>query len=196
MSQPRIQPAQLEGRPGWQDWLGNGFTAPSSAASRPTFSAFRNGIYLWAFDDTALNELWTSIHITHDWVIGSDIYPHVHWSHTTTPTTPNSTIRWGIEYTVANGYSTGTYPATTTIYLEHDIDGASAYTHHITEVTGGSVIDGSSLEIDAVILLRIFRDAGHVNDSLTGDAFLHFVDCHYESDGALTFERNRPFTKT
>ena len=198
MTQPKITAPQLvdPNVPGWQDWIGFGFIAPSSAASRPDFIAFQNGIYAWAFDDTTPQELWTNIHITHDWIIGSDVYPHVHWSHTTTPTSPNSTVRWGIEYTLAHGYSTAQFPTTTTIYIEQDVDGYAARTHHIAEVTMGNVIPGASLEIDTVVLVRIFRDAGHVNDTLTGDAFLHFVDFHYQSDGALTVERNAPFSKT
>ena len=189
------RPAPSTTDAGWQDWLGSGFIAPSTGTSRPNFSLFRDGIYLWAFNDSSTTQLWLNIHVTHDWKFGTDVYPHIHWSHTSTPTSPNSTVRWGIEYTAARGYDVDAYPATTTVYLEQDVNGAAAYTHHIIEVDAAHAIAGSSLDVDAVILMRIFRDAAHVDDTLTGDAYLHFVDVHYQADNILTRERNQPFTK-
>lgn len=181
--------------PGWQDMLAPALSAqPGAPPTAPDFPVFRNGIKTWAFDDASLEELWTSVHIIHDWQVGTDLYPHVHWSHTTAPTTPNSTVVWQIEYMTARGYSAEQFPASTTIALEQDVDGAAAYTHHIIEDVG-IVLPGASLEIDSLILMRIFRDGGAGSDTLTGDAFLLYVDFHYESDGQLTEQRNAPFTK-
>jgi hypothetical protein len=50
------------------------------------------------------------------------------------------------------------------------------------------------LEPDAVILCRLWRDAGRAGDTLNVAPFVHFSDCHYQSSGVPgTKGRNYPF---
>ena len=70
------------------------------------------------------------------------------------------------------------------------------YTHQIAEVSDDDAIPATNLEPDSVIKLRIFRDPADADDTFENDAFLLFVDIHYQSDGAFTVGKVSPFTKT
>lgn len=55
------------------------------------------------------------------------------------------------------------------------------------------VIDSTLLQTDGIILIRCYRDANDTYDTLDQLPFAHFVDCHYQSTGATTKNRNYPF---
>ena len=56
-----------------------------------------------------------------------------------------------------------------------------------------TLFEHSEFEIDGVIMLRVYRDAGDVSDTLNQSAFLHFVDIHYQSQVGGTPKRVPPF---
>lgn len=196
--QPRITGSQIV-KDGWSEMISpNVYIDPASPPSSPDWDTFRNGIKAFAFDDTIPQEAWWSTHLPHDWIVGTDTLPHIHWSHIAA--VPSGVVRWGIEYTMARGYSLDAFPATNTIYLEVDATGSVQYEHFITEVVeGGSPaigsIDMSTMDIDGTMHFRVFRDAGHANDTFVGDAYVLFTDVHYQTDSSSTNERNYPFTK-
>lgn len=68
-------------------------------------------------------------------------------------------------------------------------------THMITEASTGNGVTIPNCETDGILLCRLFRDAANAADTCTNAAFGLFVDIHYQSDGMLTNERNRTFTK-
>ena len=55
------------------------------------------------------------------------------------------------------------------------------------------VIDSTLLQTDGIILVRCYRDANDTYDTLNQLPFAHFVDCHYQSTGITTKNRNYPF---
>ena len=182
---------EIGARAGWQDNLSSISAGKIAGASVPTWTLLQNGLYAYAFSAAAMNEVWVSFHIQHDYQPGTMFYPHVHW---TTAGVNAGVCRWGIEYSFARGYAADVFPASTTIYLEQAATGV-AYKHMITEAVEGAGVLIPTLETDGILLTRVFRDGGHVNDTLTDVAFGLFVDIHYQSDGMLTNERNRTFTK-
>lgn len=159
--------------------------------SAPTWSSLIGGLYAYAFSPTQLNELWLAYHVLHDYAAGTKIYPHIHW---TTGGADTGVCRWGMEYTYARGYGVDRFPATQTIYLEQAASGV-ANTHYITETSEAGALLIPNFEPDGILLLRIFRDAANLADTLTDPAFGLYCDLHYQSDGMLTNERNRTFTK-
>lgn len=197
MSQPKIDGAQLDlssltfdGAAGWDDMIGNLTAGNTSNANDPTWAAFRGGVYAWRFSATALNEIWISFHINHEYAPGTVIYPHIHWS---TDGTNTGTVRWGIEYTVAKGYDRDTFPAPTTIYLEQAATG-TAYRHMIAEAALVDAIPTTHLETDSIILMRVFRDGAHANDTCTDPAFGLFCDLHFQKQAFSTPNKNYPFS--
>lgn len=188
---PAEQIVEIGARAGWQDYLSSISAGKAVGANAPTWSAILGGISAYSFSATTMNEVWLNFHILHDYMPGTMFYPHVHW---TTAGTATGVCRWGLEYTFARGYGIEAFPAPTTIYLEQAATG-TAYTHMIAEAAEGAGVLIPTLETDGILLMRVFRDAANAADTLTDAAFGLFVDMHYQSDGMLTNERNRTFTK-
>lgn len=176
---------------GWADLLTDISAGRGVGANAPTWAAFQGGISAYRFDAGTMNEIWFNVHIPHDYRFGTAIYPHIHWS---TTGTNAGTVRWGLEYTFARGYGIEAFPATTTIYIEQAASG-TARTHMIAEPTDANAITLTNCEPDMIMMCRFFRDAAHVNDTCTDTAFAFYADMHYQSDGYLTPERNRAFSK-
>lgn len=188
---PTVSPSvnELGARSGWNDMLASLSAGRAIGANAPTWAVLRDGIYAWQFSASTMNEIWVNMHIVHDYAPGTVIYPHIHW---TTAGTNTGNCRWGIEYTFAKGFNFEAFPATTTLYLLAAGSGV-AYRHYITEVDISAALP--AMETDGILLMRVFRDAANVLDTLTDTAFGLFVDLHYQSDGMLTNEKARTFTK-
>lgn len=176
---------------GWADLLASIAAGKAVGANAPTWATILGGLAAYSFSATIMNEVWVSFHIPHDYQVGTMFYPHVHW---TTGGVNTGVVRWGIEYSFARGYSTDAFPASATIYLEKAATG-TAYKHMISEAAEGAGVSIATLETDGILLCRLFRDAANAADTCTDAAFGLFVDLHYQSDGMLTNERNRTFTK-
>lgn len=182
---------------GWRDLIGNLTTAKSGAGlNTPDFIKFRDdgagstGAYAYAFDDSTVESLFVSFHLDHDYKIGTAFYPHVHWSPGNSTNT--GVVRWGIEWTAQQGHQQGTgFTVTTFTYIEQAASGIP-YEHHVAEVPDpGITIAGA--EPDMMILCRIFRDASHVNDTFTDDAFGFTIDGHYQTDHHSTKNKSPDF---
>lgn len=166
---------------GWNDIISE-VTIKGSGAQDPSWANFRDGLYGYAFSASAIDEVQHRFHVLHDYAIGTKLYPHIHWSPNTT--TATGTVRWGIEYTVAKGHQqvTGsTYGATTTVYVEQAITANSQYVHFVSELSDGDAIPSTNVEPDTMILIRMFRDATHVNDTFADAVFAWQTDIHYQS---------------
>lgn len=184
---------------GWNDLVAD--VQVRGGLYQPEFKNFRDGIWAYAFSPTTMNECYAAFHVRHDYIAGTMVYPHVHWSVNTTST---GTVRWGVEYTLArrsdygadgSGTNTGTiaFGATQTLYLDHNIAANEQYEHHVNEAADGAGIPGTQLQEDALILCRFFRDAEHVNDTFPDDIFLLTVDIHYQCNSLATPLRYAPF---
>jgi hypothetical protein len=184
-------PQRSEAHSGWNDILADIGAGRGIGVNAPTWTSLRDGLYGYAFTAAQMNEIWLNLHITHDYMWGSKVWPHVHW---TTAGTDTGVVRWGIEYTFARGYGVEAFPATTTIYVEQAASG-TAYTHMIAEPAEADGVLLPNAEPDGIIMCRVFRDGAHANDTCTDDAFGLFADLHFQSDGYFTNERNRAFTK-
>ncbi len=175
---------------GWDDYTVAGLDIRLRGSNDPTLKEFRDGLYLYAFSGTVgLNEAFVSIHILHDYAIGTAIYPHIHWAHNIA--SPSGDVVWQVDYSIAKGFSQETFPDTTTITTQETA--GTQYYHQITEFP--NPMPAGSLEADTVVLMRVYRDSGHGNDNFLNDAFLVQVDLHYESQGRRTSDKQPPFTK-
>lgn len=172
------------GGPGWKDEKSN-ILVRGVGVNDPTWKNIGGNFWGYAFDPGTMNQCWIFTHIDHNYCPGTSVYPHIHW----VPKLTNSgTVRWGFEWAVAKGHNQEdfNFASSTTFYVEQAASNASLYRHYIGEASDGNAIPGTSLEPDSVIALRIFRDATHVNDTYTGDAFAFFADVHYKVRGVST----------
>lgn len=173
---------------GWADITGD-INVKGTGANSPAWSSFVSGIYAYEFSASVMKECWIVFHVPHSYAPGSDLYLHTHWSTTGTDT---GVVRWGFEYTYAKGYNQGAdsvFPSSQTVYIEQA--GSGVARRHMIAETLPVTIPG--LEVDSLILVRVFRDAAHVNDTQTSAAFLFTSDIHFLADKVVTPNRNPDF---
>jgi hypothetical protein len=177
---------------GWFDNVSQLYLRDTADSADP--APFVGGISLRRFVPGEMREAFAEFHIPHTWKPGTMMYPHVHF---TILSSGSGTVRWGFEYIFARTQRSNAftqYPATTqTIYLEQVIDANSERTHFVVEAPQGQGIPGTDLEVDGMILVRVFRDGAHVNDTFEQDVFGITVDLHTEIDRYSTPFRFPPF---
>jgi hypothetical protein len=182
----------------WHDLLGP-VTIRGTGGSDPAFNIYRGGIREHQFN--AGNEVFLDFHIPHDYVPGSDLHLHFHWSINGTTragaaagTVTGGTVTWGGEITYAKGHNQAAFGAPVTSTVVSGTTASTLYQHYITEVQisasspSGSQIDSDDIETDGLLFVRAYLSANNITVS-SGSVpapFLHFVDIHYQSTGIGT----------
>lgn len=169
---------------GWRDNISSIDTRGGGTA--PQINLYRDGIYLYEFSADSMNEVFSNFHIDHDYKLGTMLYPHLHF---VTTSNAAGVVRLGFEYTFAQGHGLGSFPASTTLMLDFTVPANSAHVHFVAEMPEGQGIPGTGVDTDGVVLMRIFRDAAHSNDTFTGTIFGIIVDLHYQVDRYATKNR-------
>ena len=171
---------------GWRDIIGNLY-ARAAGASVPTLAAYAGtAVYQYQFSNASTNELFIEFHLPHDYVPGSDIYVHAHWSQTTADS-PNA-VKWSFSALYAKGHQQQAFQNSVTTVTVTQACSATVRQHMIGEVqlsTSGA-IGGNALEVDGMILMRVWRDPADGADTATQAPFLHTVDLHYQSTNLAT----------
>lgn len=175
----------VEGGLGWRDLTSE--LVSRSGSSAPALALFRGNIYAYQFGPRSVDQLYSTFHIPHDYAPGTALYIHIHWGDPSA--TPTGVVRWGFEYTFAKGHSQEAFPATTTVYVEQSA--AGPYKHMIAEISTG--ILNTAAEVDGLLLVRIFRDAAHANDTCPASVFAFTCDVHYQADRMATLNRSPNF---
>lgn len=157
----------------YRDQFVDGLSTRDGAADPPIFAAFSGGVWAIRFDNGATMASHATLELQHDYVDGSDLELHLHWSPTTTNT---GNIRWGVEYTFAN--MNATFPATVDVVALQAGSGIVNQHQYLTVAT----ISGAGLTKGAVMAFRIYRGGAHATDTFTGNAFLHRIALHYAVD--------------
>lgn len=173
---------------GYNDMLGE-INVRGSGANDPTFAAYgATAFFAYSFSATVMQQFWIIFHVPHDYVPGTDIYLHVHWSNAAaTPNTGN--VIWGFEYSYAKGYNQQAFPASTTVTVTQACP-ATRYQHNIAETAAITI---SGMEVDGLLMCRIYRDAAAGGDTCSDAVFAHMADMHYQSTGVPTKNKNYPF---
>jgi hypothetical protein len=138
----------------------------------PTWQKVNGDIYGFVFSDSIMNDLIGAEELLHGYLRGSDIKLHLHWKPLTTST---GVCRWGLEYAWTN--IGGDTAASTIIYAEQA--GAGVAGRH--QILSFPDISGAGKQYGSCFECRIFRDAAHANDTLTGGAHLIQFGIHYQS---------------
>lgn len=138
------------------------------------------GVYLWMFAPNQEEELHFTVQIPHDYKLGSDLYPHVHWT-TASGTPSGSNVVWGLEYTLISvgGFFPVTVTVRTSTLIPECTPPSGTGQHLISEF---STVSGTDLGISSVLVCRLFRAAGDAADTFPGDVGLLGFDIHYEID--------------
>lgn len=175
---------------GWRDLTG--VVSSALSTNLPTSATYLGGIKQrqFAVGDDAVIEF----HMPHDYVPGTDLYIHAHWSHTSATVTSGS-VTWQFEMMSAKGHNTDSF-YTPVVVNATQAASTERYRHMIaevqcSEVNGVSMLDNNWLEVDGLIVVACRLTA----NTMTGAPapFLHSVDLHYQSSGRSTFGKAPPF---
>jgi len=173
---------------GYRDILGE-IIVRGAGANDPSFTAYgATAQYAYSFSAGTMQQFWTVFHVPHDYVPGTDIYLPVHWSNAAAaPNTGN--VVWGFQYSYARGYNQQAFTADATSTVTQACP-ATRYQHNIAETTAITI---ANMEVDGLLLVRVYRDAAAGGDTCTDAVFAHTADVHYQSTNMTTKGRNYPF---
>ena len=179
----------------WMDLLGE-ITIRSVAATDPSFVVYKGGIYQYRF--AAGKKVFNAYHIPHDYVPGTDIYIHVHWSHNSAIVTGGS-VTWGFEVSYAKGHNQEAFGTNITPSVVGNAS-TTQYRHIITELQlsasspTAAQLDSDDMEVDGLILVATNLSANNITSSgAVPDPFVHYVDIHYQSTGIGTKQKAPDF---
>lgn len=135
---------------------------------------------------------YVSFHLPHDYVPGSELYIHTHWSHNTEVVT-GGTVTWAFETIYSKGHNTDAFKTPVIISVVDTVN-IIQYQHQIAETVatsaGGSAVSLATedIEVDGIIICRVYLDSNDIetSDSSIVNPFVHFVDVHYQSTGIGT----------
>lgn len=160
----------------WQD-LRVSLLSTNAAGSNPPglvkvlATGSSQGVFCFAFDRNTEEELYTSVQMPHGFA-KTVIDPHIHWQPTDTSV---ATVVWAMEYVIQNFDQVGS-PASEIIRAVQ-VSGGTARKHQIAAFPD---IDVSWVKDSAIILVRIFREAGNPLDTYNADAVATDLDFHYQ----------------
>ena len=169
----------------WHDLVGHIFVDPNDP-DNAQYNVYRGGIKAPQFIAN-VSDAYVNFHMPHDYVVGSPIYIHVHWSHNSTLVTGGS-VTWGLECMYSKGHDQDFFELPVLITVAQ-VASTVQYQHLVAETaastSGGSLVqlDTDKLEPDGVIQCRVYLDSNDmtVSSGLVPNPFVHFVDIHYQS---------------
>lgn len=180
---------------GFRDLLGQ-VTTSNTGATKPTHAIYRDT--LRAFQFAAGDEEYFEFHIPHDYVAGTDIFLHYHWSHNSALVTGGNAV-FEYETSYAKGHNRGAFPASVSGTVTGNAS-TTQYQHMLDEIQlsaaspSGSQIDSDDLEPDGIILMRAGLQTNNITSSgAVPDPFIHYVDIHYQSTNIATKSKSPDF---
>lgn len=172
----------------WADIIGD-ISPKTTGAGTPVRTNYNGNIAGFAFVANDIVDL--VFHMPHDYVPGSDIFLHVHWSHNGTAITGNVVFTHYSTY--AKGHNQANFPAEVTgtiTYNTTNIATTPQYRHRVDELqlstAGGSasMLNTTDLEVDGLVLITLKLTT--LPTITGGNLFIHTADLHYQSTGIGT----------
>ena len=185
---------------GFADLLGDQFTK-NTGATKPTLAVYNGVVNAWQFSNG--DEAFLSYHIPHDYVLGTDIHLHIHWSQNNAGATGGDVdFRYTAIYAKGHNQASGSVFTTTpktALFTSVTLAGAglNQYQQHLTEVSisaasaTAALFDRDDFEPDGVIELTLEMDANNLTGT-PSDPFIHFADIHYQTTGLIGTKNRTP----
>lgn len=178
---------------GWRDIIGN-VEPKATGAGSPTRAVYAGG-NLGQYSFIANDICDFQFHIPHDYVPGTDIYFHVHWSHTGTSISGDAVFT--VYHTYAKGHNQAEFPSEKTVTITHstvNITTTPRYRHRIDEViisgptATATLMDRDDIEVDGLVLVTLkLTTLPTIGGG--GALFVHTCDIHYQSTNMATKSR-------
>lgn len=187
---------------GWRDLVGQ-IIPRASGGPAPALGALRGtNLLSYAF---SVNDVIDNItyHIPHDYVPGSDMYMHVHWSHNGTAISGTLGINYFVSYCKGYNQTGQTFNSELTIPQSIATTNIATYprwSHNINEflLTNSSGdtthLNRNLIEVDGLLLVSLaVTSIPTITGGLPNAPYILMVDIHYQSTGLPTKGRNIPF---
>jgi hypothetical protein len=178
---------------GWRDIIGKVIPKATGAGS-PTRAVYIGG-QLGQYAFVAGDAYDMEFHIPHDYLPGSDIYIHIHWSHNGTSISGDAVFDF--YYSYAKGHNQSNFAAEknlTITYATTDITTTPQYRHRVDEIimsgpsATATLMDRDDIEIDGLILMTVkLTTLPTIGGG--GKLFIHTSDIHYQSTNMATKQR-------
>ncbi len=179
---------------GFADLIGDQF-AKNTGGTKPALTTYNGVINSWLF--SAGDEAYISYHIPHDYVAGTDIFLHIHWSHISTIVT-GGTVTFKATSIYSKSHNQAAFPAPA-VGTFVGTASTTQYQQILTEVQysdstpTGLEIDTDLLEPDGVIEMTFEVDVNNITSGgAIPDPFIHFVDLHYQTTGVIGTKDKAP----
>lgn len=157
----------------WDDMMGAATAInPPGLASDPDFDTDNGG---WLFDASATELLFIIDQITHAWVAGTELHPHVHWEKSTSAA---GAVLWQLDWQISVPGQARTGWATlssSTPALNSDVED----TQMITPLGTLLIPTGT---VSSILIAKLSRIGGDAADTYGADARLLSFDYHIQKD--------------
>lgn len=179
----------------WHDIIGDVSPDPAGGTA-PQRLEYYSGVYAYRFINN--DECDFIFHMPHDYVMGSDLFWHLHWSHNGTAISGTFTATCRATYAKGHDQAAFSAPVTNTIsYDTVNITTTPQYRHRVDEIQlsaaspSGSQLDSDNLEPDGLVLISLKITS--LPTITAGNLFIHTGDLHYQSTNIGTKNRAPSF---
>ena len=176
----------LTSEAGWNDITAEFIVGNTSPSNTPTYEDIGNGIFLPNFAEGDI--AFQNYHIKHDILVGSKLYPHIHFAPTTTMSA-GETIIWEIGYVTAErALGDSIADALTTLTLTYTASGSEVSHEHLVV----ECIDADAFitpNVDSMVVTKVTRGNGTYASGVYGIT----GDLHYQISRISTPSKSFPF---
>lgn len=159
----------------WEDQNFAGVALGTGASPPSLIQLNGHSIYVAAFDGVAtVEQLFGGTELPHAWKVGTDIYPHLHWSATTADA---GNVKWQLSYQWLNNGDTAGTDTTVSVTQAAPAVAWKVQRADFPAISGTGKNKGSQL------MLRLFRDPTDGADTYAHNAAITATfGFHYERD--------------
>jgi hypothetical protein len=145
-------------------------------SAKPDYDYTNKG---FLFDASSEESIYIIAQMPHDWVVGSIIYPHVHWMPTSTNT---GNVYWvmSFKWTNIDDTDAGSNSISDVVVAAN----GTAYNHQQSNL---DAIAGTGKTSSSIISIRLYRNSTSGDDTYTGEPLLKEFDIHYWKDPTKTY---------
>ena len=177
---------------GWRDLIGD-LSNRTGGGTNPTIAVFRGGVVVAPFFSTG-NNVTMSFHIPHDYVVGSDLFLHLHWAHNGTAISGSLVVTYSVTY--SKGHNQAEFPSEISPVLTvstPNIATVPQYRHRVDEIQlsaaspSATQLNSALIEVDGLLFIGLTATTiPTITGGSTNRPALLFCDLHYQSNSNAT----------
>ena len=162
---------------GWRDIIGQ-LEVKGVGIADPEWTKMGASVF-YAYRFIPNKEVWITYHIPHDYVPGSPVFFHTHWTQDGTCTL---TVAWQYSFTFAKGFDQESFDMAGRTATSVQAGPGVAWRHMVSET---DPITLTGIEVDSIVLVHLKR-ISHAGASNSDNIFVMTADIHYQSNNMAT----------